>query len=498
MKVRYELKTNRVKGLCFHHTMPWILVTLHNGCISLYDYAAKRLLFKFEEHVGPVRGIDVHRTQPLFVSGGDDFKVKLWNLNERRSLYTFTNHTDYIRTVQFHWELPWILSCSDDQTIRIFNWQNRSCIALLTGHSHYVMSAFFNNEEDLIVSSSLDETVRIWDYSELRKKYSSSHGSSTRPSELGATDVSVKIILDGHDKPVNWAAFHPKKRLVVSSADDKTVRVWRYQDTRAWELETLRGHEHNVVACLFHPKYDLVISASEDKTVKIWDYTTKAVIDYMKRDMDRFWIVAAHPSLNYFAAGHDSGFIVFKLESERPPLVRLSANTVALVTKHELSIHDLSANKSTTLCQVPVPQDRAMLNNYPRFVHFNQFDSAAKAFVLTYKTDEEYRYETYTSVGGKSEPRSADSGQSVFVSKDKMCVFKRKEVMPKPVSRCIAGTVRLHGSWEETGGVERGWRYRVDLPRTDGQDGGGDQQGRGPLRLRLKVTCVPSNPNIGR
>lgn len=28
--------------------------------------------------------------------------------------------------------------------------------------------------------------------------------------------------------------------------------------------------------------------------------------------------MAAHPTLNLFAAGHDSGMIVFKLERERP------------------------------------------------------------------------------------------------------------------------------------------------------------------------------------
>ena len=32
-----------------------------------------------------------------------------------------------------------------------------------------------------------------------------------------------------------------------------------------------------------------------------------------RREHDRFWIVAAHPSLNIFAAGHDSGMVVFKV-----------------------------------------------------------------------------------------------------------------------------------------------------------------------------------------
>lgn len=37
-----------------------------------------------------------------------------------------------------------------------------------------------------------------------------------------------------------------------------------------------------------------------------------------RRESDRFWVLAAHPNLNLFAAGHDSGMIVFKLERERP------------------------------------------------------------------------------------------------------------------------------------------------------------------------------------
>ena len=39
---------------------------------------------------------------------------------------------------------------------------------------------------------------------------------------------------------------------------------------------------------------------------------------FRRREHDRFWIIAAHPTLNLFAAGHDSGMVVFKLERERP------------------------------------------------------------------------------------------------------------------------------------------------------------------------------------
>ncbi len=49
-----------------------------------------------------------------------------------------------------------------------------------------------------------------------------------------------------------------------------------------------------------------------------------------RRETDRFWVMAAHPHLNLFAAGHDSGMIVFKLERERPAYA-VHANTLYYV-----------------------------------------------------------------------------------------------------------------------------------------------------------------------
>ena len=69
---------------------------------------------------------------------------------------------------------------------------------------------------------------------------------------------------------------------------------------------------------MFHPKFDWLISDSEDKTIRIWDITKNTLIFTQKRENDRFWTLAAHPTNNLFAAGHDNGFIVFKLQKERP------------------------------------------------------------------------------------------------------------------------------------------------------------------------------------
>lgn len=286
------------------------------------------LIDRFEEHDGPVRGIDFHKTQPLFVSGGDDYKIKIWSYQSRRCLFTLNGHLDYVRTVFFHHELPWIVSSSDDQTIRIWNWQNRSLICTMTGHNHYTMCAQFHPKEDLIVSASLDQSVRVWDISGLRKKHSAptsmtfedqmAKTNANQADMFGNTDAVVKFVLEGHDRGVNWVAFHPTLPLIVSAGDDRLVKLWRMSETKAWEVDTCRGHFQNASACLFHPHQDLILSVGEDKTLRVWDLNKRTSVQSFKRENDRFWVIAAHPEINLFAAGHDNGVMVFKLERERP------------------------------------------------------------------------------------------------------------------------------------------------------------------------------------
>ncbi|KAI8670712.1 Coatomer subunit alpha [Fusarium keratoplasticum] len=360
MLTKFESKSSRAKGIAFHPKRPWILVSLHSSTIQLWDYRMGTLIDRFEEHDGPVRGVDFHKTQPLFVSGGDDYKIKVWSYQTRRCLFTLNGHLDYVRTVFFHHELPWILSASDDQTIRIWNWQNRSLICTMTGHNHYAMCAQFHPKEDLVVSASLDQSVRVWDISGLRKKHSAptsmsfedqmARANQNQTDMFGNTDAVVKFVLEGHDRGVNWVAFHPTMPLIVSAGDDRLVKLWRMSETKAWEVDTCRGHFQNASGCLFHPHQDLILSAGEDKTIRVWDLNKRTAVQSFKRENDRFWVIAAHPEINLFAAGHDNGVMVFKLERERPASA-VHQNQLFYVTKEKhVKSYDFQKNiESPTL-----------------------------------------------------------------------------------------------------------------------------------------------------
>ena len=176
------------------------------------------------------------------------------------------------------------------------------------------------------MSVSIDQTLRLWDITGLKMKHTASSLSSKEetnsglPEILSKTDYSVES-KEAHNSEINWCCFHPdpSKQLCLSAADDNYVRIWKIDSRNGVkEVETLRGHYNNVNSAVIHPQRDIVISAFEDRSLRIYDLDKNVGLFTHRREADRFWAIVAHQKENLFAAGRDTGLMIFKPEKERP------------------------------------------------------------------------------------------------------------------------------------------------------------------------------------
>ena len=101
----------------------------------------------------------------------------------------------------------------------------------------------------------------MWDISKLKEE------SLTALEPLDVTSASLTVM--GHQKYINAVKVSPNDKLIASSSQDKTIKIWNSADLML--VQTLTGHKKGVWDCAFSPVDKLLVSASGDKTVKVWN-----------------------------------------------------------------------------------------------------------------------------------------------------------------------------------------------------------------------------------
>ncbi|TFK33271.1 coatomer protein [Crucibulum laeve] len=293
-------RSDRVKGVDFHPTEPWLLTGLYNGSVNIYNHETGAIVKTFEVAEVPVRCVKFIARKNWFVAGSDDFQLRVFNYNTHEKVAAFEAHPDYIRCLTVHPSASIVLTGSDDMSIKAWDWEKGwKNIQTYEGHTHYIMNLAFNPKDaNTFVSACLDRTVKMW--------------------SLGSSNAN--FTMDAHDKGVNYVDFYPgaDKPYLVTTGDDKTVKVWDYLSKSC--VQTMEGHINNVSFAVFHPNLPIIISGSEDGTIKIWNSGTYRVENTLSYALERAWCVALRKDANEVAVGFDEGVVVIKLGRDEPTL----------------------------------------------------------------------------------------------------------------------------------------------------------------------------------
>jgi len=179
-----------------------------------------------------------------------------------------------------------------DKTIRVWDVEKATLLKTLLGHSKPVSAIAFSEDGQHLVSASEDTTIKVWDalggsqIHLMRSLDSALNSCALLPGDrqvvsaqtdckLAIFDVvsgrRVRSLADCHARSINHVSVSPNGRLVCSSSDDGTARIWSVGD---WNTVcVLTGHTGPIAEAAFSPQSDRLVTASDDFSLIVWDVT---------------------------------------------------------------------------------------------------------------------------------------------------------------------------------------------------------------------------------
>jgi WD40 repeat protein len=254
----------------------------------------------------------------------------------------------------------------------------------------------FSADGKLVATAARDYKVRVWSVPDGKSRAELAH--TTEPQAIafdpggafvaaGYADGSVRVwstedgsllsVFNAHIDSIMSIAYSPDQQLLVTSAEDRSVRLWwntldaeqckakdrRFCDSSMRPADTLRGHTDTTHLVIFSPDGSRVASVSRDATVRIWQVRDAGMVslphDGTKSD-DKpqlpsfvdpsFNIVFSGDGKSLLASTHFRSFTIWDL-AERRVLCRKSGDRLSRRGDGTVMLHMTPFDKRPADCQ---------------------------------------------------------------------------------------------------------------------------------------------------
>jgi WD40 repeat protein/serine/threonine protein kinase len=242
---RQAIRTEKtVFGVAFSPTEE-LLAFSDGPTVAVWDLPAQKRRWTLAGHGRDVTDVAFDPKGELLASASHDTTVRLWEVKTGRLVRVLRGCRASPFAVRFSPDGARLAAGCDDQTVRTWAVASGAAERTLEGHGAGVYGVAFGPDGTTLYSSSADRTVRAWDLGSgkgriVARQQSRVHSMDLHPdgTPLGLPLAShVGLIVDvgqpgrrrvlwGHRAEVNYLRFSRDGKLVATTSDDSTVRLW--------------------------------------------------------------------------------------------------------------------------------------------------------------------------------------------------------------------------------------------------------------------------------
>ncbi|XP_036977982.1 apoptotic protease-activating factor 1 isoform X1 [Acanthopagrus latus] len=250
-------------------------------------------------------------TSNLLAIAFSNYAVELWDLEANKKMADCSGHLSWVQRVQFSPDGSQLLSCSDDQTVRL--WETTKLHTSSAVCLKRDSDVLFNDEEIIVSAADNCNRLQVRD----GRTGSVLFQSEEKSSRIRCTSMcrqTSAVVLGQEDGTVQAAGLTARqvlmtvglrirrlltsvRRLVVAvGLSTGSVQVLEVPSGKL--LATLLGHTKTVLHCKFSQNGQTLITSSEDTTIRVWRWQSEEcqVLQGHKEQVRSFSLLSSSPA----------------------------------------------------------------------------------------------------------------------------------------------------------------------------------------------------------
>jgi WD40 repeat protein len=251
--------------------------------------AAGQSLRSLPGELEQVRAVAFSRDGKLLAAAGglpaQRGEVKIWDVAQGKELLTIKGHTDCIYAVAFSPDGKTLATASYDKLIYLWDTTTGEKRKTLKDHIDAVYALAFTPDGRRLLSASADRGVKVWD------------------AETGERLYTMSEASDG----LNAVAVDATGHVAAAGGIDKSIRVWELGEKAGKLRSSLIAHEDAILQIAFSPDGKLLVSTAADRTIKVFNAADLSEVRTYAKQPDWVLSLAFAPDGKHFACGRFDG-----------------------------------------------------------------------------------------------------------------------------------------------------------------------------------------------
>lgn len=246
----------KVTALAVSRDGKQLVVATTKGRIHYFDLPGGRKILDIDAHSSAIWALDFSPDGKILASGDGDGIIRLWHAGSSIRLGEIRGHSEKVTSLVFDLQGKNVMSVSEDQNFKIWDVNSRKEVRSFSESMDRLTASAFSTDRGLVACAAKTVDFDLAQGKRIDKRF-----IRVRDCLTGRDLVTF----EGHKKDINSISFVIGKRFLISSGEDRQVKVWDIE--KKSEIANLEQTSKNSRVAVSRDGLLIVTADSENATI---------------------------------------------------------------------------------------------------------------------------------------------------------------------------------------------------------------------------------------